>query len=101
MTEPCSMLFVPADTDCFLAKAGQRGADALILDMEDAVAPSAKSAARANLAAFVQRLQADAGVPIYVRVNNEPDLLAPDLEAAIAAGADGLLLPKVETPGQV
>ena len=101
MTEPCSMLFVPADTDRFLAKAGQRGADALILDLEDAVAPSAKAAARANLAAFVPRLQADAGVPIYVRVNNEPDLLAADLEAAIGAGADGLLCPKVETAEQV
>lgn len=101
MTEPCSMLFVPADTDRFLAKAGQRGADALILDMEDAVAPSAKAVARANLAAFVPRLQADAGVPIYVRVNNEPDLLLADLEAAIAAGADGLLCPKVETADQV
>jgi citrate lyase subunit beta/citryl-CoA lyase len=40
-------------------------------------------------------------VPIYVRVNNEPDLLAADLEAAIGAGADGLLCPKVETPEQV
>ena len=101
MTEPCSLLFVPADTDRFLAKAGQRGADGLILDLEDAVAPSAKAAARANLAAFVPRLQADAGVPIYVRVNNEPDLLAADLEAAIGAGADGLLCPKVETAEQV
>ena len=101
MTEPCSLLFVPADTDRFLAKAGQRGADVLILDLEDAVAFSAKAAARANLAAFVPRLQAEAGVPIYVRVNNEPDLLAADLAAAIGAGADGLLCPKVETPEQV
>ncbi|TFZ05565.1 CoA ester lyase [Ramlibacter henchirensis] len=99
--EPCSMLFVPADTDRFLAKAGQRGADALILDLEDAVARPAKPAARANLAAFVPRLQESAGVPIYVRVNNEPDLLAADLEASIAAGADGLLVPKVESPRQV
>jgi citrate lyase subunit beta / citryl-CoA lyase len=95
------MLFVPADTDRFLAKAGQRGADALILDLEDAVARPAKAAARANLAAFVPRLQQGAGVPIYVRVNNEPEFLAADLEAAIAAGADGLLVPKVETPAQV
>ena len=101
MTEPCSLLFVPADTDRFLAKAGQRGADGLILDLEDAVAPSAKAAARANLAAFVPWLQDDAGVPIYVRVNNELDLLLADLEAAIAAGADGLLCPKVETAEQV
>lgn len=101
MIEPCSMLFVPADTERFLAKAGQRGADALILDLEDAVARSAKAFARANLATFVPLLQASAGVPIYVRVNNEPELLAADLEAAIAAGADGLLMPKVDSAAQV
>lgn len=99
--EPCSLLFVPADTERFLAKAGQRGADALILDLEDAVARPAKARARANLATFTPRLQASAGVPVYVRVNNEPDLLAGDLEAAIASGCDGLLMPKVDTPAQV
>jgi len=99
--EPCSMLFVPADTDRFIAKAGQRGADALILDLEDAVARPAKAVARANLAAFTPALKAGGGVPVYVRVNNEPDLLAHDLEAAIASGCDGLLMPKVDTPAQV
>lgn len=99
--EPCSMLFIPADTDRFLAKAGQRGADALILDLEDAVARPAKAGARANLAAFTPRLQSSANVPVYVRVNNEPGLLAADLEAAIASRPDGLLMPKVDTPDQV
>jgi citrate lyase subunit beta/citryl-CoA lyase len=101
MTEPCSMMFVPADTERFLAKAGQRGADALILDLEDAVARQYKLAARENLATFVPLLQARAGVPIYVRVNNEPELLIADLKAAIAAGADGLLMPKVDSPAQM
>jgi citrate lyase subunit beta/citryl-CoA lyase len=95
------MLFVPADAERFRAKAGQRGADALILDLEDAVARSAKAAARANIPAFMQRLKQGARVPVYVRVNNEPELLAGDLEAAIAAGCDGLLMPKVDTPAQV
>ena len=99
--EPCSMLFVPADTERFLAKAGQRGADALILDLEDAVARPAKATARANLASFTERLKRSARVPIYVRVNNEPELLAGDLDAAVAAGCDGLLMPKIDTPPQV
>ena len=99
--EPCSLLFVPADAERFLAKAGQRGADGLILDLEDAVARPAKAAARANLASFTQRLKQSTGVPIYVRVNNEPELLAADLQAAVAAGCDGLLMPKVDTPAQV
>lgn len=98
--EPCSMLFVPADSERFLAKAGQRGADALILDLEDAIARPAKAAARANLAAFTQRLRS-AGVPIHIRVNNEAALLQDDLEAAVAAGPDGLLMPKVDTPAQM
>ena len=68
MTEPCSMLFVPADTERFLAKAGQRGADALILDLEDAVARQSKVAARENLATFVPLLKASAGVPIISSV---------------------------------
>ena len=90
MIEPCSMLFVPADSDRFVINAAQRGADALILDLEDAVAPAAKATARANLTAFVPRLQGDAGVPIDVRVNNAPDLLPADVDAAISAGVDGL-----------
>lgn len=98
--EPCSMLFVPADSERFLAKAGQRGADALILDLEDAVARPAKAAARANLASFTQRLR-KAGVPLHIRVNNEPTLLQDDLDAAVAAGPDGLLMPKVDTPAQM
>jgi citrate lyase subunit beta / citryl-CoA lyase len=100
-TEPCSMLFVPADSDRFLAKAGQRGADVLILDLEDAVARAAKPGARANLAGFVPRLQGSSGVPVLVRVNHEPNLLTEDLQAAVAAGADGLLMPKVDVPAQV
>src|SRR4051812_26003852 len=99
--EPCSMLFVPADAERFLAKAGRRGADALILDLEDAVARPAKAAARANLASFIRRLKQDTRIPIHVRVNNEPELLAGDLQAAVAAGCDGLLVPKVDTPAQV
>jgi citrate lyase subunit beta/citryl-CoA lyase len=94
------MLFVPADQERFLAKAGQRGADALILDLEDAVAKQAKAAARANLTDFTRRLKS-AGVPIYIRVNNDPGLLTADLQAAVAAGCDGLLMPKVDTPAQV
>ena len=94
------MLFVPADSERFLAKAGRRGADALILDLEDAVARPAKAAARANLASFTQRLRST-GVPLHIRVNNEPALLQDDLEAAVAAGPDGLLMPKVDTPAQM
>jgi citrate lyase subunit beta/citryl-CoA lyase len=94
------MLFVPADTDRFLAKAGQRGADALILDLEDAVARTSKAQARANLARFVPHLKAS-GVPVHVRINKDPALCPADLEAAVRAGADGLLMPKVDTVEEI
>jgi citrate lyase subunit beta/citryl-CoA lyase len=98
--EPCSMLFVPADAERFLAKAGQRGADALILDLEDGVAPSKKDLARAALTDATARLR-PAGVPIWVRVNAVPDRLEADLRAAVVAGARGVLMPKVDSPADL
>jgi len=52
---PHSLLFVPADSERKLAKAADSGADALILDLEDAVAPERKQAARELARAFLQR----------------------------------------------
>ena len=50
-----SLLYVPATRESFVAKAHTRGADAIILDLEDAVAPAEKPAARAALAAAIPR----------------------------------------------
>lgn len=94
------MLFVPADRGQFVENAARRGADALILDLEDGVAAAAKAVARANLATFVPKLRA-AGVPVYVRVNPDAALRLTDLEASIAAGADGVLAPKIECADDV
>lgn len=91
-----SMLFVPADAGRFIEKAPQRGADLIVLDLEDGVARSAKPGARASLVTFVAQLH-HAHCVVYVRVNNEPDLLQDDLVAAVLAGADGLVFPKAET----
>ena len=74
-----SLLFVPGDRPDRMEKALGAGADALILDLEDAVAPAAKPAARREVAAF---LAAERRVPLWVRVNpldsaeNEADLEA-------------------------
>lgn len=95
-----SLLFIPADSDRFLAKAANRGADLIVLDLEDGVAPSAKTDARNALAAAVGLLRSQ-GVTVYVRVNNEATLLASDVQAAVAAGATGILLPKVEAASQL
>ncbi len=95
-----SLLFIPADADRFIARGAERGADVIILDLEDSVAPSSKATARAALLAAVQHLQ-QGGATVYVRVNNEPDLLDVDVAVAVASGADGIVLPKVDAPEQL
>jgi citrate lyase subunit beta/citryl-CoA lyase len=95
-----SLLFIPADAERFIAKGAQRGADAIILDLEDGVAPASKDKARAALPSAVKQLH-DGGATVFVRVNNELLLLPNDVAAAVASGADGIVLPKVESPLQL
>jgi citrate lyase subunit beta/citryl-CoA lyase len=77
----------------FLAKAHARGADAIILDLEDAVAPVRKDAARARLGEAVAMVRRG-GASVFVRINSEPARFRLDAEAACRAGADGLMVPK-------
>lgn len=93
-------LFVPVLQPRFFARAGKRGAQALILDLEDSIAPARKAEARAALADAVRTLRATA-LPIWVRVNADPQWLPDDLDACVATGADAVLLPKVESAGDV
>lgn len=85
-----SYLFVPGDSERKLEKAGSSGADALILDLEDAVAPEAKAAAREIVAAYLPGKE-----NIWVRVNpvDGPDWEA-DLDAVMPAAPTGIMLPK-------
>jgi len=90
-----SLLFVPGDRPDRMAKAAMGGADALILDLEDAVAPSVKDAAREAVAAFLRNRPA--GPALLVRVNPlGSDDLADDLAAVLPACPDALVLPKAE-----
>ena len=85
-----SFLFVPGDSERKMEKAGDAGADALILDLEDAVAPDAKAAARALTAAYVQGRD-DA----WVRINPvDTEHWEADLEAVIPSAPAGIVLPK-------
>jgi len=88
-----SLLYVPASSERFLAKAHERSADAIILDLEDAVAPAQKDAARERLGGAVTMTRRG-GAIIFVRINAEPHRIRLDAEAACRAGADGLLVPK-------
>jgi len=95
-----SALFVPLADERFIAKAHERGADALLLDLEDSVPPAQKSAARLRLADAARRLAAQ-GATVMLRVNSAPDLVAEDLKAARQAPLAAVVLPKVESADQV
>jgi len=87
-----SLLFVPGDRPERFDKAVASGADALILDLEDAVADERKAAARANVAAF---LAGQPPTPCLVRVNPlDSALLALDVAALAATPPAGVVLPK-------
>jgi citrate lyase beta subunit len=93
-----SLLFVPADSEQKFAKAGEVGADALILDLEDSVAPGRKAFARGAVKEF---LSARAGNwSFLVRINSfGTDLTLEDLAAVVRPGLDGILIPKVNGMG--
>ena len=91
-----SMLYMPGSNTRALEKARTLAADALILDLEDAVAPDAKDEARANVV-----VAARAGYgrrEVLIRTNGLTTAWGrADVEAAASSGADGVLLPKVES----
>lgn len=95
-----SLLYVPASSDRFIAKAAERGADALILDLEDSVALGAKASAREKLAGSVA-LCGERGADIWVRINRPISLALRDIEAAVTANATGILITKVASADHV
>lgn len=95
-----SMLYVPANVPRFVAKSATAGADAVLLDLEDSVPPDRKGEARAALAEAVPTARGG-GADVLVRVNRPLSIAVGDIEAAMAAGADGILLTKALGPDHV
>ncbi len=93
-----SLLFVPADSAKMLDKAMMCGADALIVDLEDSIAPDGKTRARQSAAAFLKTAHRVASRPyILVRVNGlRTGLTDADLDAVVSASPDAIMLPKAE-----
>ena len=90
-----SVLYMPGSNARALEKAKSLPADALILDLEDAVAPEAKEAARSQVCAAV-KAGGYGGREIVIRINGlETPWGRADLEAAAAAAPDAVLVPKV------
>lgn len=92
-----SFLYVPAHSERFIAKAHERGADAIVLDLEDAVPEADKTAARDNLPATIASVTRN-GAAAFVRINpgtRQRD----DAIAATRAGVHGLFIPKAGNTG--
>jgi len=92
-----SVLFMPGSNAHALEKARTLPADALILDLEDAVAPDAKETAHAQVCAAVRAGFGKREVIVRINALSTP-WGAKDLVAAAAVGPDAILLPKVSTP---
>jgi citrate lyase subunit beta/citryl-CoA lyase len=95
-----SSLILPVNNPRFVERAYSRGADAIVLDLEDSVPPQEKGAAR-TLVQGSLAAAARGGAEVLVRVNNDPALLTEDIDAAVHSGLDGLSIPKIESPAQV
>ncbi len=100
MAQACSFLFVPATKPERLPKALASGADIVIADWEDAVAPSEKQAARSALLAAISALEVAQRVRLLLRINAEGSpWFAADLQALAqftAQGLGGIVVPKAE-----
>jgi citrate lyase subunit beta/citryl-CoA lyase len=98
-----SMLFVPGHKPTWAEKGVAAGADALILDLEDAVPGSDKESARETVRETLHRLRSAATrADVWVRPNSlSSGLFGADAEKIVTAGLTGLFLPKVETAEDV
>jgi citrate lyase subunit beta/citryl-CoA lyase len=97
-----SWMFVPGHRQRMIDKALAINADAIMLDIEDGVAPNEKDSARKNIGESLGR-DKSAGAPArYVRINaiGHPRMQA-DMEAVVRPGLEGLVCPKVDTVEEV
>ena len=96
-----SYLFAPGDQTRKLQHALASGTDAIIADLEDAVAPSAKANARRTVANWLATQPNGERPELWVRVNASGRLLAEDVQAVVGPIVTGICLPKTHTAEQV
>ncbi|MBV9861495.1 MAG: CoA ester lyase [Alphaproteobacteria bacterium] len=95
-----SLLFVPVTQRRFVDGAARRGADAIILDLEDSVAASEKERARA-LVPEAAAIVSSRGADVVVRLNRPLRMTVRDLEAVVGPGVQAVALPKADSPEHV
>lgn len=97
-----SWLFVPGDSERKLTKAPEVGADAIIVDLEDAVAAEARPAAREQTVEWLRAFAAGSSFQRWVRINPlDTEDWRYDLSAVMRGAPDGIMLPKAIGPAQV
>jgi len=95
-----SLLYVPVNVQRFVDKAHTRGADGVILDLEDSVPPSEKDHARTLIDAAAAKVARN-GADVLVRINRPLNLAIRDIEAAISPAVCALKVPKVQSAEHV
>jgi citrate lyase subunit beta/citryl-CoA lyase len=93
-----SKLYVPANREKFVTKAWTRGADCIILDLEDAVAPADKASARKMIREDIPIVR-KGGAEVQVRINR--DFEEEDLDAIVIAGLTSVMIPKCESGEEI
>ena len=95
-----SALFVPVNVPKFVEKAHVRGADAIILDLEDSVPISAKHEAREVIRDSMDKCSRG-GADILVRINHPYSMAAEDLKSCVWPGLNCVMFPKAESPREI
>ncbi len=91
-----SILYVPGNVPKFIDKAHERGADCVLVDLEDSVQPAQKPEARTLLAETMSKV-ARGGADVAVRINRPLRLAVADIEAAVRPGLSALFVTKAES----
>jgi len=91
-----SILYVPGNVPKFIDKAHERGADCVLVDLEDSVQPAQKPETRAMLAETMKKV-ARGGADVAVRINRPMRLAVQDIEAAVRPGLSALFITKTES----
>jgi citrate lyase subunit beta / citryl-CoA lyase len=91
-----SILYVPGNVPKFIDKAHERGADCVLVDLEDSVQPAQKAEARAMLPETMKKV-ARGGADVAVRINRPMRLAIADIEAAVRPGLAALFITKTES----
>lgn len=90
-----SILYVPGNVPKFIDKAHERGADCILVDLEDSVTVAEKPTARAMLPETMKKV-VQGGADVAVRINRPMRLAIPDIEAAVRPGLSALFITKTE-----